>query len=68
VFSCYTVFAIGVDRSAIGTRHPHLAVILSEAKDLLLYVGIGPFPAEKQIPRYARNDNALWFTPIVKML
>ena len=78
----YTAFTNGVDRTAVGTRHPHLAVILSEAKacpersrrDLLLYAGIGLFPAEKQIPRgvypeqrrRARNDNALWFTPTVK--
>ncbi len=46
------------------------------AKKLLLHTGIGPFPAEKQIPRgvypeqrrRARNDNALWFTPTVKRL
>ena len=44
----YTVFAMGVDRSAIGTGRPHSAVILSpsaalrvnSAKDLLLYAGI----------------------------
>ncbi len=40
-----------------------LAVILSEAKDLLLYAWIGTFPTEKQIPRCARNDTAAWVTP-----
>ena len=40
----------GVDRSDRDQAFSS-AVILSEAKDLLLYAGIGPSPAEKQIPR-----------------
>ena len=72
-----TVFQNGVDRSAIGIRHPSQGVILSPSaalrvnsatKDLLLYAAIVLFTAEKQIPRCARNDIALWFTPIVKLL
>ena len=63
----YTVFTNGVRPLRHRNQSSPVAVILSEVKDPLLYAGIGPFLAEKQIPRCARNDNALWFTPTVTL-